>query len=282
MAFGINAQMRSSETRVALGCWGSPLTFGRATASAALICLGVVSVTTAALAQTLAQTKVAPKASIELFTSQGCSSCPPADKLIGELARDPSLVTMSLAIDYWDYLGWKDTLALKGHGKRQQAYARMRGDREVYTPQVVINGVVHVSGSDKAAIERAIEQTQRDAGAMHVPVTMTIVGDKLTVEVLAAAAAADAREPAEVWLCPIIKKIPVAIERGENKGHTITYSNVVRKWVKLGEWTGKAETYNLSIKDFQNGEIDSVAVMVQSGGVNSPGLMLGAGVASVR
>ena len=85
-----------------------------------------------------------------------------------------------------------------------------------------------------------------------------------------------------MWLVPITKKVPVAIERGENRGHTITYSNVVRKWVKLGEWTGKAETYTLSIKEFQNGEIDSVAVMVQSGGVNSPGVMLGAGVASLR
>ena len=279
MVFGINAQMGSLHTRVALRCWGSPLTFGRAAASAALVCLGVVSVNIAASAQTLAQTKVAPRASIELFTSQGCSSCPAADKLIAELGRDPSLVTMSLAIDMWDYLGWKDTLALKGHTKRQQAYSRIRGDREVYTPQVVVNGMMQVAGSDKAAIERAIEQTQRDAGAMHVPVTMTVVGDKLTVEV---PAVADAKGESEVWLVPITKKIPVAIERGENRGQTITYSNVVRKWVKLGEWAGKAETYNLSIKEFQNGEIDSVAVMVQSGGVNSPGVMLGAGVASLR
>jgi hypothetical protein len=187
---------------------------------------------------------------------------------------------MSLAIDYWDYLGWKDTLALKGHGKRQQAYARVRGDREVYTPQVVVNGVVHVAGSDKAGIERAIEQTQRNTAAMHVPVKLTITGDKLTVEV--PAASAEGHVPAEVWLCPIIKKIPVAIERGENRGHTITYSNVVRKWVKLGEWTGKSEIYNLSVKDFQNGEIDAVAVMVQSGGTGSPGLMLGASETSLR
>ena len=134
---------------------------------------------------------------------------------------------MSLAIDYWDYLGWKDTLALKGHGKRQQAYARVRGDREVYTPQVVVNGVMHVAGSDKAAIERAIEQTQRDAGAMHVPVTLTVAGDKLTVEVPAAAQMAMNRPKS--GSCPITKKIPVAIERGENRGHTITYSNVVRQ-----------------------------------------------------
>jgi hypothetical protein len=267
--------MTSLETRTALSCCGSPFTYGRVAASAVLVCLGVLAVSTAATAQV----KVSPKASIELFTSQGCSSCPPADKLIAELGHDPSLVTMSLAIDYWDYLGWKDTLALKGHGKRQQAYARVRGDREVYTPQVVVNGVMHVAGNDKSAIERAIEQTQRDAGAMHVPVAVTVVGDKVTVEV---PAAADTQEPAEVWLCPIVKKIPVAIERGENRGHTITYSNVVRRWIKLGEWNGKSEIFNVSIKEFQNGEIDSIAVIVQSGGTNSPGLMLGAGIASLR
>ena len=280
MVFGYKARMRSLHTRVALSCWGSPLTFGRAAASAVLVSLSVVSVTTASFSQTLAQTKVVPRASIELFTSQGCSSCPPADKLIGELTRDSSVVAISLPIDIWDYLGWKDTLALKGHTMRQQAYARVRGDREVYTPQVVVNGIMQVAGSDKAAIDRAIEQTQRDAGAMHVPVTLTLAGDKLTVEV--PAAAAEAHVPAEVWLCPIIKKVPVAIERGENRGHTITYSNVVRKWIKLGEWNGKSEIYNVSIKEFQNGEIDSVAVIVQGGVKSSPGLMLGASVASLR
>ena len=97
-----------------------------------------------------------PRAVVELFTSQGCSSCPPADKLIGELAHDPSLVALSLPVDYWDYLGWKDTLALHGNSNRQRDYAVTRGDREVYTPQAVINGVVHALGSDKSAIEQAI------------------------------------------------------------------------------------------------------------------------------
>src|SRR5689334_25389100 len=84
-----------------------------------------------------------PRAVIELFTSQGCSSCPAADKLLGQLREDPSVLALSLPVDYWDYLGWKDTLALHGHTVRQQAYAQARGDREVYTPQVVVNGVVH-------------------------------------------------------------------------------------------------------------------------------------------
>jgi len=112
---------------------------------------------------------------IELFTSQGCSSCPPADKVLGELAKDPSVVALSLPIDYWDYLGWKDTLADARFSARQKAYSRMRGDREVYTPQAVVNGSTHVIGSDLVGIESAIDTT-RAAGVMSVPVTLTQSG----------------------------------------------------------------------------------------------------------
>ena len=124
-----------------------------------------------------------PRAVIELFTSQGCSSCPQADKLAGELARDPSLVVVSLAIDYWDYLGWKDTNALPGHATRQRAYSHVRGDREVYTPQVIVNGVAHVIGSDRTAIDSAIARTRKMPGTMSFPVTLAVAGDQLTVTV---------------------------------------------------------------------------------------------------
>src|ERR1700753_4368528 len=126
-----------------------------------------------------------PRAVVELFTSQGCSSCPPADKVIGELAKDPSVIAMSMPIDYWDYLGWKDTLADSRFSARQKAYSRMRGDREVYTPQAVINGSVHVVGSDLAGIESAIGTTREADGVMSVPVTMTQSGKQLTVSVAA-------------------------------------------------------------------------------------------------
>jgi hypothetical protein len=101
---------------------------------------------------------------IELFTSQGCSYLSAADKLAGELARDPSLIVLSLPVDYWDYLGWKDTLALPGHTNRQRAYSKARGDREVYTPQVFVNGTRHVLGSDQRAIENAVAETRSQAG----------------------------------------------------------------------------------------------------------------------
>ena len=119
-----------------------------------------------------------PRALLELFTSQGCSSCPAADKLLGDLAVDPSLIALSVPIDYWDYLGWKDTLASPAHSARQRAYARVRGDRQVYTPQIVVNGGMHVLGSDRAAIERAIAQTDQKPGVMSLPVLMSVGGDE--------------------------------------------------------------------------------------------------------
>src|SRR5580700_11394744 len=107
-----------------------------------------------------------PRSVVELFTSQGCSSCPPADKIIGELAKDPSVIALSMPIDYWDYLGWKDTLADARFSARQKAYSQMRGDRKVYTPQVVVNGSAHVVGSDRSGIEGAIDDSTKTGSVM--------------------------------------------------------------------------------------------------------------------
>jgi hypothetical protein len=213
-----------------------------------------------------------PRAVIELFTSQGCSSCPAADKLIGELASDRSLVTLSLPIDYWDYLGWKDTLADPRHTARQHAYARERGDGRVYTPQVVINGSVHALGSDQAAIERAIAQTARNPATLSVPVTASLSDGKIQVAIAAGAA-----HSAEVWLCAVAKDIPIAIGRGENRGRTVTYHNVARRWVKLGEWKGAAQTFSVPLGDLKNAaDLDSAAIIVQSGSAEQPGAIIGA------
>src|SRR5437867_1579505 len=120
---------------------------------------------------------------LELFTSQGCSSCPPADKLIGEFASDPALVSVSLPIDYWDYLGWKDTLADPRNTARQKAYSKLRGDREVYTPQVVVNGSLHALGSDRSAIERAIAQSRQNPATLALPVKLSAADGRLTIVV---------------------------------------------------------------------------------------------------
>jgi len=253
-----------------------------------------------------------PRALIELFTSQGCSSCPPADRLLGDLAKDPTLIPLSLAIDYWDYLGWRDTLALPGHSNRQKAYSHVRGDRDVYTPQAVVNGSVQALGSDRSAIERAITQSRRDPATLSLPLTLTIANGQLTV---AAPAAKGKGEPdgdlvsyrsldpkdgvkdgardkpkdgtpvqgtsAEVWLCSLTKSVEVAIGRGENSGNTFTYHNVVRRWVKLGVWNGKADSWTIPVAELKKGGADAVAVVVQNGVASAPGPVLGAAMASL-
>jgi hypothetical protein len=217
-----------------------------------------------------------PRAVIELFTSQGCSSCPPADKLLSQFVTDPSLIPISLPIDYWDYLGWKDTLADPRNSARQRAYSRMRGDREVYTPQVVVNGSVHALGSDKEAIEAAIALSRKSGTTLSLPVTVAVTDGRLMVSV---PGGGEGHSLAEVWICGLVKSATVAIGRGENRGKTITYHNVARHWVKLGTWNGKSESWSLPIQEFDEG-IDEAAVMVQSGTVDKPSQMYGAAVAA--
>jgi hypothetical protein len=216
-----------------------------------------------------------PRAVVELFTSQGCSSCPPADKVLGELANDPSVIALSMPIDYWDYLGWKDTLADARFSARQKAYSRMRGDRDVYTPQAVINGSVHVIGSDREGIEDAIDATSKANGVMSVPVTMTQAGKQLTVSV-AASNKSPVAVHGEVWLCPISKAVPISIARGENRGREITYHNVVRNLVKVGDWNGNPGSWTVPIDSVEHEGVDAAVVYLQDGSRDKPGPMLGA------
>jgi hypothetical protein len=238
-------------------------------------CLAFAAVAVCAFA---AAAHADPRAVVELFTSQGCSSCPPADKLLGELANDPSLVSISLPIDYWDYLGWKDTLADPRHTARQKAYSKLRGDREVYT-QVVVNGSQHALGSDRSAIERAVAESRKNPATLALPVLLTVGDGRLSV------ALPDGKDGhvAEVWICGLTKTVTVSIKRGENRGKTVTYFNVVRHWMKLDTWDGKAHSWSVPIRDIAgDGDIDRAAVMVQAGTIEKPSLMLGAALASVR
>jgi hypothetical protein len=226
------------------------------------------------LIATLAVARAAePRAVLELFTSQGCSSCPPADRLMGQLAKDPSLVALSVPIDYWDYLGWRDTLASPAHSARQRAYARVRGDGQVYTPQIVVDGATDVLGSDQTAVEHAIAQTEQTSGAMSLPVILSLSASTLSVKV---PSLATSRRTGEVWLCPLAKSVPVAIGRGENRGRTITYHNVVRSWVKLGDWTGAQSSWDVPLSQIKAAGIDAAAIMVQEGTRDRPGVILGA------
>jgi hypothetical protein len=216
-----------------------------------------------------------PRAVVELFTSQGCSSCPPADKLIGELAKDPSIIALSMPIDYWDYLGWKDTLADSRFSARQKAYSQMRGDRDVYTPQAVINGSAHVIGSDRASIEGAIDETEKSSGVMSVPVSMSITGKQINVSVAAARNSSPAMH-GEVWICSISKAVQISIGRGENRGREITYHNVVRNLLKVGDWNGSPGSWSVPLENISRDGVDAAAVYVQDGNREKPGPMLGA------
>jgi len=218
---------------------------------------------------------------VELFTSQGCSSCPPADQIIGELAKDPSVIALSLPIDYWDYLGWKDTLADSRFSARQKAYSHMRGEREVYTPQVVVNGSAHVIGSDRNGIESAIDDTKKADGVMSVPVSMTLAGKQINISVVASSKG-PATGHGEVWICSISKAVPITIGRGENRGREITYHNVVRNLLKVGDWNGTSGSWTVPLENISREGVDAAVVYVQDGNRDKPGPMLGAAYTSLR
>ena len=221
-----------------------------------------------------------PRAVVELFTSQGCSSCPPADKIVGELAKDPNVIALSMPIDYWDYLGWKDTLADSRFSARQKAYSHVRGDRNLYTPQMIVNGSAQVIGSDRAAIDGAITNTGKAEGVMSVPVTMTLSGKQINVSVEASKVAATGR--GEVWLCSVSRAVPISIGRGENRGQQITYYNVVRNLVKVGDWNGGAGNWTIPLESISSDGVDAAVVYVQDGSRDKPGAMLGAAYTSLR
>jgi hypothetical protein len=220
-----------------------------------------------------------PRAVVELFTSQGCSACPPADKIIGDLARDPGIIALSMPIDYWDYLGWKDTLADSRFSARQKAYSHMRGDRDVYTPQVIVNGSVHAIGSDRSKIESAIGDTGKAEGVMSVPVTMTQAGKQITVSVAASSKNPDAH--GEVWICAVSKSVPISIGRGENRGRQVTYHNVVRNLLKVGDWNGSSASWTVPLENITRDGVDAAVVYVQDGSRDKPGPMLGAAYTSL-
>jgi hypothetical protein len=185
----------------------------------------------------------APRAVIELFTSQGCSSCPPADKLFSQLARDPSVIALTLPVDYWDYLGWKDTLASPAFSSRQRHYAQLRGDGNVYTPQAVVNGIGHVVGSDKGKIEQ-----QLSGASLPVALALSETPAGLTLDLAGhetGRTMAITGRKGQVYLVPVTRSASVAIQRGENRGKTITYAQVARGIHLVGHWNGEASSITL-------------------------------------
>lgn len=200
---------------------------------------------------------------VELYTSQGCSSCPPADAMLVELAQRDDVIALSLHVDYWDYLGWQDDLANPAFTERQQGFARAAGSRTVYTPQMVFGGKDHVIGSKPMQV---MDQLQaHDAAPDPVDVQLSRDGDTLSI-------AATSNGITGTAIVQIVRYTPVVerdIRRGENAGRQIKYVNVVHTWVTAGRWDVEEP---LSLEASLTGA-DPVAVIIQDG---SDGPILGA------
>jgi hypothetical protein len=229
----------------------------------ALVLLGAV-VTAAGSVPARAQSQpVELKAVLELFTSQGCSSCPPADSLLQSLTERRDLITLTMPVDYWDYLGWKDTLASPRFTERQRAYAKSRGDGLIYTPQVVVNGAVHVNGASRAEIEKAVDRTSARFQVAQVPVKISTEAGKLIIET--GARQDGAPTDATIWLAVVQRRAKVTVRKGENHGKELIYANVVRELTPIGMWSGKAETIRLDRQAVMRPETEACAVLVQNG-----------------
>ncbi len=179
-----------------------------------------------------------PSALVELFTAQGCEGCPQADLALGELARKKGVTALTFSVDIWDYTGWTDTFAMPEFTARQQAYVKRLKLREVYTPEIVVNGAAEASGLDKDAIGKLLTKSARMEGPA---VGVSHAGDWASV-----GAAGVPAQAADVWL---IRYDPtpreVKVKAGDNKGKTLTVTNAVRELVKLGQWRGRAKRFDL-------------------------------------
>lgn len=209
---------------------------------------------------------------LELFTSQGCSSCPPADALLNEYRDKPGVITLSFSVDYWNYLGWHDTLSSPENSERQRDYALARGDGKVYTPQIVVDGIAHVNGANEAAIEMAMRTSARRLKDVKVPMSMRSEGDSLVIDIAAAPETSDMRA-ATVWLAVAKDKESITISRGENRGKTITYSHPVREFTPIGMWKGEQMTLRLPLKDLETIGGECLVAMLQ---IEGAGPILGA------
>jgi hypothetical protein len=193
---------------------------------------------------------------VELFTSQGCSSCPPADAMLADLARRDEVIALSLHVDYWDYIGWPDTFASATHSARQEAYARAAGERMVYTPQIIVNGQDRVVGGDTFAV---MEKLQAHADATTtVDLRVTRDGDELRIE----ADPAPLARPLDVMLVRYLPKDEVTITGGENAGLTMSYHNIVTSWEAVGHWDG---TEPLSLSQAIEGPETAVVLLQEPG-----------------
>ena len=206
---------------------------------------------------------------LELFTSEGCSSCPPAEVIVNELAQRPNVLPLSFHVNYWDDLGWRDRYSLASATERQRVYARMLRRPSIYTPQAIIDGTRDIVGSQRAELMAAVSG-RRDG----VATSASISSGTIQVHVGAGSDSADA----EVLLIGYLREATTPIGRGENSGRTLKESNIVLWFHELGRWSGKPLEFEMSVNRLPENVTD-IAVLVQSAG---QGPILGAVAQPIR
>jgi hypothetical protein len=195
-----------------------------------------------------------PVVVVELYTSQGCSSCPPADEYFSTLVGKATVIPLAMHVDYWDYIGWKDTFSNPAFTARQHAYARAFGTRTVYTPQMIVGGSDRIEGNNPAAMDALIRMHQEHDTGVSLDVTRN--GDTLAI------AANGATEPVQVMIVRYVPEQSVAIKRGENAGLTIRYRNIVTAWDTVAEWSGNGP---LQMEATIQGDEEVVVILQKAG-----------------
>ena len=234
--------------------------------------LGFVALAAGLSAPALAQEQT--PVVVELYTSQGCNSCPPADALFGELARQPGIIALGFHVDYWNYLGWHDPFSSKKFTYRQKEYAMSFRQTGVYTPQIVIQGKRGAVGSDRAAVLQAIADARRGKSGVTV-LLEKLGGNRLKATISAAAEA----KGADIYLALFDRRQSTKILRGENEGKTLHNFHVVREWRKLGQYEGEKAEFAITAASEKGEKRTGAAVIVQHG---KAGAILGAGIAFVE
>ena len=202
------------------------------------------------------------KAVLELFTSQGCSSCPPADKLLKKYTERKDVIALSLPIDYWDYIGWKDTFASPKNTQRQRAYASTVTDGPIYTPQIIVNGRADALGSSENQIEYAIAITKDELEKERIPIKSWHNENTIIIQIPAVPDPAKI-EQTTIWLARVQPSASVEIKAGENRGRSLNYYNVVREMIPVGSWNGQAMNIRLDRKAIMFPKTEKGAVLLQ-------------------
>ncbi|MBY5532547.1 DUF1223 domain-containing protein [Rhizobium leguminosarum] len=214
-----------------------------------------------------------PKGVVELFTSQGCSSCPPADAAFRKLVNQGDVIALAYHVDYWNYLGWADTLSSKENTERQYGYAKTMGRSNVYTPQAIVNGRDHLAGADLNGINSKIDTYSSEGNGLTVPISAAMRGDELEIKIGAG------QGRANVVMVYFDKEKTIDVEKGENSGQKISYLHSVTNVETVGMWDGKATSLTLPASVLQRPQLEGCAILLQSATADGdPAAILGATV----